>query len=90
MASKCIAVNNVSPPTGEQFTTAGEFILYVNALYIDTADATKHFYNQPVINLPSSTPATWSATIKSALVQNGIDNGFSDLVSTSVFIPTYG
>jgi hypothetical protein len=89
VAARCIAVNYVSPPTGDQFDASGNFLLYINALYIDTVDATKRFFNQPVVALPPASPGTWSATIKSALAQNGIDNGFSDLVTTQVFIPTY-
>jgi hypothetical protein len=72
------------------FDSSGNFVLFINALYSDTVDPTKTFFNVPDAHLSPASPATWSATIKQVLVDNGVANGFTDLTSTGVFIPTYG
>lgn len=73
----------------DNFDANGNPILYAIALFVDTADSTKSRLMGATIVLDATSPAGWSATIKAALVQLGVDNGFTDLVSTSVYIPTY-
>ncbi|SRR5260221_5621662 len=86
MAARATVLNYESAPTGLQFDKAGNFIIYANVLYMDTADPTKIFYNQPVITLPANATASWPDTIRQTLVTNGIINGFSDLITPSVSI----
>lgn len=88
--SQAVVLNFLSNIMGRMFDDSGNFMLYMNVLYTDTTDSAKHFYNQPTVALPSSSPDTWEALIKQSIIDNGVANGFTDLTDDQVIIPAYG
>lgn len=87
MSSRAIAFYQVNPPP--ELLTNGNFLVACVGLYNDPAVPGKKAVLTTNVELDSSAPGGWTAAIKTAMTQTGVDNGFPDLVSTSVFVPTY-
>lgn len=85
MAQRAIVIRYDNPQVDEN----GNFLLYVIALFVDTAVPGSGKLMSPVVTLDAATPAGWTNQIKTATVQTGIDNGFPNLTAANVYVPAY-
>lgn len=86
MATRVVALNYSVPGLDPNAAIP----LHVNGLFCDTANTARSQVLTVVVALDPAAPGSWTAAIKDSLVTAGINNGYSDLTSTGVFVPTYG
>lgn len=88
MSSRAIAFYQVHPIP--ELLPNGNFLVACVGLYTDPAVPGKKAVLTTNVELDAAVPAGWTAAIKAAMAQTGVDNGFPDILTTGVFVPTYG
>lgn len=67
----------------------GDVVLEIKAIYTDTVVPGRTQVMMSSATLDVSAPATWTASIKQAMVDTGVANLYSDLTAAGCFVPTY-